>query len=146
MLHVSTKNSVKKRQKCKYTFSDGQDWLKSLAHYFCTVKCTYGVYSIVKGQENALVEQSIDDKDVHSIFCICVQRIFNAYIQELISTRVFVDPKAHLGIKDIYKLSSSFSFSPKEKLITPLANTNESVAMKKRKKIFFDEFIKKFCD
>ncbi len=97
MLHASTKNSVKKRQKCKYTFFDGQDRLKSLVHYLCTVESTYGDKSIIKGLVNALVELLTDDKDVHFNFCICAQRIFNAYIQELILTRVSVDPKACLG-------------------------------------------------
>ncbi len=96
MLRVSTKNSVKKGQKCKYTFIVG----KAKPIFFnlsSNVKCTlYDKYTTVKGKVNALMETLIDVSDVHCKCHPCVRNEMLNKTNQLKLTRVPSSPKTYL--------------------------------------------------
>jgi hypothetical protein len=94
MLRVSTKNSVKKGQKCKYTFIIGNAKTIFLINLSSNVKCTlYDEYTAVKGKVNALMETLIDESDVHFKRHPCVKNEILNKNYQLKLTRVPSGPK-----------------------------------------------------
>jgi hypothetical protein len=102
MLHVSTKNSVKKGQQCKYTFIVGKVGKvkpKILLKLRSNAKCTeYDEYTTVKGKVNALVEFLTDVSDVHLKCHPCMRNEMLNKINQLELTRVPSGLKTYLKI------------------------------------------------